>query len=235
MNVIRLEGGKNLQGWIVNVGDGNYVYPGESPVNDNDIKTVDKEEASVLKANVKNRRIMAHNITFKRITDPNALVDVQVADYKFKIPYVISASNTDFNGQTIEGGLFVWDGAGTQLDYGLAFQWVINPFDFNFKKLYYWDGVGWRYLSVDLEPDTEFHFAEFYLDIPNKQAFLKIDDISFPINIYSETTKQGFGNTVDARFQAEIISIFPPSTGTVPLHETRFEKWKWEWRNSDIV
>lgn len=235
MPVTRSESGINLDNWIVNVGDGNYVAPGEAPITLADITTVNKTNKSVLEANIQNRRIMTHNITFHRIIDPTGLTDVHTATYKFKVPYVISTSNTDFNGQTVEGGLFVWDGANTQLDYGLAFQWVTNPWDPNYKALLYWDGEGWQSLGANLEPDTSYHTIDFFLDIPNAEAYITLDGILFTTNVYSETTKTGWGNTVDARFQAETISIFPPETGSIPKQKVNFKDWTWEWSNDNPV
>ena len=145
-----------------------------------------------------------------------------------------SASNLDFNGQTVEGGLFVWDGFATQLDYGLAFQWVINPFDVDYKKIRYWDGSNWQSLGVNLDPDNKYHTIEFHLDISNYEAYLTIDNITYPQNVFSETPKIGFGATVDARFQAETISIFPPELGTIPSQKVNFKDWSWKWSN-DII
>ncbi len=232
MPVSRSESGSDLNNWIVNVGDGNYAAPGEAPVNAADITTVNQTTESVLKANILNRRIMAHNITFHRITDPAGLTDSHVAEYKFKMPYTIATTNTNFNGQTVEGGLFVWDGPGAQLDYGLAFQWIINPWDPDYKALRYWDGSGWQPFGSDLEPDGNYHTAEFQLDIPNAEAYFKLDGVAFTQNIYSETTKTGFGSTVDARFQVETISIYPPQTGTIPSQKVNVKDWSWEWFNN---
>ena len=235
MPITRFESGTNLNNWIVSFGDGNYVAPGETPVSITDIKTVNRTKKSTLKANVLNRRIMAHNITYHKIVDSTAMTDTHVASYKMKIPYVISTSNVDFNGQTVEGGLFVWDGLATQLDYGLAFQWVINPFDVDYKKIRYWDGSNWQSLGVNLDPDNKYHTIEFHLDIPNSEAYLTIDNITYPQNVFSETPKIGFGTTVDARFQAETISIFPPELGTIPSQKVNFKDWSWKWSNDIIV
>ncbi|WP_064967861.1 hypothetical protein [Tenacibaculum ovolyticum] len=235
MPITRSESGTNLNNWIVNLGDGNYAALDENPVSITDIKTINRTKKSILKTNVLNRRIMAHNITYRKIVDSTAMTDTHVAIYKMKIPYVISTSNVDFNGQTVEGGLFVWDGLATKLDYGLAFQWVINPFDVDYKKIRYWDGSSWLSLGVSLAPDNKYHTIEFHLDIPNSEAYLTIDNITYPQNVFSETPKIGFGTTVDARFQAETISIFPPEVGTIPSQKVNFKDWSWEWSNDIIV
>ncbi|MEM6829009.1 MAG: hypothetical protein AAF551_00745 [Bacteroidota bacterium] len=232
MPVTRSESGVNLSTWEVVVGDGLYHASGEAPVNDGDIKTVHRTRKSVLKANILNRRIMAHNITFRRIFDAVAMTDRHVAKYRFKIPYIISTANIDRNGQTVEGGLFVWDGPATRLDYGLAFQWVTNPWDPAYKQLSYWDGNGWSDLGVSLEPDTRYHDVTYELDIPNAEAFLTIDGIRFNQNIFSQTPKApDWGTDVEARFQAETISLFPAETGPVPLQRINFKNWSWEWSN----
>jgi len=228
MPITRSENGTNLSAWTVVLGDGNYNDPSEPPVSASDISTVNRTNHSILKANIHNRRIMAHNITYHKIVDPDAMTDTHLAEYKFKLPYTISTSNTDFNGQTVEGGLFVWDGANTELDYGLAFQWVINPWDPNYKDIRYWDGNTWQPLG-SLVPDNNYHTIGFSLDIPSEEAYLTIDGVGFAINVFSETTKTGWSNIVEARFQAETISIFPPETGSIPKQKVNFKNWSWEW------
>lgn len=228
MPVIVSESGSNLNNWLTIVGDGNYNAPGEAPVSLSDMSRVDKTNRSILKANTHNRRIMAHNLTYHKIVDSSAMTSVHEAEYKFKLPYVISTANTDFNGQTVEGGLFVWDGPDTQLDYGLAFQWIINPWDSNYKAIMYWDGIAWQSLGT-LEPDTSYHTIKFSLDIPNETAYLTVDGVGFTQNIFSSTTKTGWSSIIEARFQAETISIYPPATGPVPKQKVNFKDWQWEW------
>jgi hypothetical protein len=36
-------------------------------------------------------------------------------------------NEVEMAGQTVEGGLFVWDVLQTKLDYGAAFHWIVNP------------------------------------------------------------------------------------------------------------
>ncbi len=229
MSIIRNESGSNLSIWTTVLGDGNYHNPSVPPVTIDDIKRVDETAFSILEANIHNRRIMAHNISFNRITDPQALTCVHKAKYNFKLPYLPSTGQINFNGQTIEGGLFVWDGVTAQLDYGLAFQWIINPWDPNYKKLFFWNGSSWTSFNTNLEPDTQFHEIEFTLDIPNANATIKLDGVPFVQNVFSITPKTGWGTTVDARFQAETISIFPPETGPIPMQKVDFKDWEWNW------
>lgn len=232
MATTRSENGVNLENWILNVGDGNFNYDDEAPVGMEDLETVHEIDHSQLKANIQNRNVMAHNITFRRITDPAAMVDIHIARYQFRLPYYITQGSTQHNGQTVEGGLFIWDGPDTRLDYGLAFQWITNPWDPNYKTIQIWDGNGWLNLNYQLEPDTVYHICEFYLDIQKKEAYFTLDGHEFKDNIYSETPKVGWGNTVDARFQAECISIFPSETGYVPSQQVEFRDWSWIWSNN---
>ncbi len=228
MSIIKSLSGVNLSNWTTVVGDGNYNPPGVPPVNASDINCENETAFSLLTANVLKRQIMAHNITYYKDVDPLALTCIHEAQYTFQLPYVVSTGNTDFNGQTVEGGLFVWDGPDTQLDYGLAFQWVINPWDPNYKSLRYWNGTSWDYLGV-LEPDTSMHVVEFKLDIVNQTAALIIDGIAYNQNVFSSTTKIGWGTTVDARFQAETISIYPNSSGPFLEQCVLVKDWAWEW------
>ena len=234
MQLLRSENGADLDQWEVVVGDGLYHAPSEAPVNPSDIATISSGSASAVRANISNRRIMAHNITFKRIIDTSALTSYQEAGYQFRLPYTISTGNTDYNGQTVEGGLFIWDGQNTQLDYGLAFQWVINPWDPAFKTINYWAGTGWQPLTV-LEPDTNYHTVGYKLDMVGKTAWLILDGTQYPQNIFSETPKTGWGIEVASRFQAETISIFPSSVGSVPGQEVSFKNWNWDWYQSGSV
>ncbi|GLB47982.1 hypothetical protein [Neptunitalea lumnitzerae] len=235
MAIIKSESGVNLANWTVVLGDGNYAAPGVAPVSAADIATSNTTAYGLLEANVDNRRIMAHNITYNKIVETTALSVTHTATYTFKIPYTISTGNTNFNGQTVEGGLFVWDGVSTQLDYGLAFQWVINPWDANYGKVFYWNGSGWTYLGCTLTPDTNNHEISFELNIANQEAYITLDGVTYTQNVFSETTKSGWGTTVDARFQAETISIYPSATGSVPSQKVEFKNWSWVWDSPSVV
>lgn len=235
MSIIRSESGTTLDGWTMVVGDGLYHAADEAPVELADLRNNHRAGSSMLKANIRNRRIMAHNITYHKIVDPVAMTSTHEANYEFRIPYEISTGNTTFNGQTVEGGLFVWDGPDTRLDYGLAFQWVLNPWAPDYKSFYYWNGSGWSTLGY-MEPDTRNHTIKFTLDPANKIAYITLNGFQFLQNVFSETPKGAdWGTTVDARFQAEIISIFPPETGSIPKHKVRFKNWCWQWSDVPLV
>jgi hypothetical protein len=222
------ESGSNLQNWEIALGDGIYNTAGEVPVTINDIITNNYNGYSELKANTANRRIQAHNITFKRIIDVNALNCRHEAGFSFKLPYLPSTINSEFNGQTLEGGLFVWDGANAKKDFGLAFQWIINPWNTDFKDVKIWSGTGWDKIGT-LTPDTLYHSVKFNLDIKNQIASFTIDDFQYKKNCFSETTKTGWGSEIAARLQTEIISIYPSITGFTPSHKAYFKDWYWKW------
>ena len=218
--------GPNFSNWEVVLGDGIYAAPGEAPVDSNDIATINYPGYSELIANVKNRRIQAHNITFNRIVNDTALTCVHDAEYSFKLPYFPSTSSVDYNGQTIEGGLFVWDGKNSKIDYGIAFQWIVNPWLDPIISI--WNGTGWDKIG-SLPLDSLYHVIKFTLDVQNKNAWLTLDGYEYPNNCFSKTKKPEFGPEIAARFQAEMISIYPPQTGFNPSHIADFRDWKWRW------
>ncbi|WP_201365721.1 hypothetical protein [Dictyobacter formicarum] len=226
-------GGKNFSGWQTVVGDGIYAAPGEAPVSMSDIQTDNLPDYSVLNANIQRRVIMAHNITYKKIIDSQALTAIHEVGYTFRLPYLPSTNNTSENAQTLEGGLFVWDGANTRLDYGAAFQWRLNPWAPDFGKLYAWqanaDAGRWQEISY-LKPDTAWHHMEIRLNIPAQQATLSIDDLQ-DTSAFSRVTKPAdWGTEIAARLQAEIISIDPrPGNQIRALHQGEFKDWHWNW------
>lgn len=222
--------GKNLSGWEVVVGDGIYAAPGESPVNQRDIGTGHFKDRSVLRANIQIRRIMAHNITFKRVLDNDALNFTHTAKYKFRLPFQPSTSNADLNGETIEGHLAVWDGGGSRLDHIVAFQWIVNPWAANFGALQVWVTPGQWQTVGQLMPDTNWHEAKMMLDQRKGKATVTIDGMSYPSDLTTMPRPSDWGTEIAARFAAEIISIYPGEFGKGALHKTEFKDWAWAWR-----
>lgn len=220
--------GQNLDRWIVALGDATYNQPDEPEVNLSDIETLNYDHYSLLRANIHVRDIMAHNITFKRFTDTAALDFTHLCSYQFRLPYMPSTQNQGKNPQTIEGGLFIWNGLDT--DYGLAFQWVLNPWQSDFGDIYTWnkDGTGWTYAGA-LAVDTQWHQVQFELDVNSEYARLMIDKHNYPA-AFSRTSKTGFGTDIAARLQAEIVSLYPGESGSGALHEAEFKNWHWLWR-----
>lgn len=220
----QLYSGTQLLGWETVVGDGICNMPLAS-----DIATVQVNNAfTELRANLKRRAVMAHNITFKRLIADNALDFVHVCEYQFRLPYMPTTSNTLLNGQTIEGGIFVWDGRNTRMDYGVAFQWVLNPWSPLFKKIQCWTGSSWQVVG-ELEPDTRWHRVKFVLDYRRQQTQLLIDGKTFP-SLFTLTAKDAsWGTEVAARLQAEIISLDVCRQTTGILHKAQFRHWRWQW------
>ena len=221
--------GPNLAGWKVKLGDALYAAPGELPVDKWDIKTVHFPAYSEVRANVKRRVIMAHNITYKLVINPNAFKYIHTCSVSFRLPY-LPTQNSTFNGQTVEGGIFIWDGPNTRLDYGMAFQWLVNPYDTGaFGSLRVWNGSGWVRVG-QLDVDTDWHTLKMVVDFKRKSTLLLIDN-KYQLSRFSETAKDNtWGDTVDARFQLEAISIDPRPNNTIKaMHRVQYKNWKWLW------
>jgi len=223
--------GRDLSGWEVALGDALYARAGEDPVTLDDIETVHAGGYSELYANVRRRVIMAHNITFKRIVDDEAFQTIHTAAFRFRLPYLpVADESADLNAQTLEGGLFVWDGGGTRLDYGIAFQWVLNPW-FRFGELRTWtDANGGEWAAVGhLAPDTQWHEVKMAIDYPRQTTALWIDNAHL-LTRYTATPKpETWGTETAARLQAEIVSIYPEPRGLRAAHRAQFRDWTWDW------
>jgi YVTN family beta-propeller protein len=222
--------GSNLQNWDVVVGDGVYAAPGELAVSLDDIQTIHETDYSRLRANILTRRIMAHNITFLRLADANALNYQHTGSYQFKLPYQPSVQNATFHGETIEGHLAVWDGAHTRRQYLVAFQWVLNPWSDDYGKLRAWKPPG-EWASVGyLNPDTTWntwHAVKFMLDVGRNIASFQLDETIYSTNPVS-MAHDDWGDDVSAILAAEIISLYP-GDGNGSLHEVYFRNYSWVW------
>lgn len=226
----REEGGTDLAGWTVVLGDGVYAAPGEPPVTDDDIETVNDGAVSELCANIRRRRIMAHNITYRRIRDRSAFDFTHIFECAFRLPYLPAIGNGEENAQTLEGGLFIWDGVTTRLDYGLAFQWGLNPWErfgemrcWTNTKGQHWQPVGW------LTPDTDWHTMQLILDFPRQATAFAVDGRRFPSQFVAIPKPESWGAAVSAGVQLEIISIYPGESGGGALHRAQFRDWRWQW------
>jgi len=214
--------------WAVALGDGRYSAPGVAPVDAADIKDVDLADRTELQANVFRRRIMAHNITFLTVRDQAALSFVHQACYSFRVPFVPTLGNFDLNAQTVEGGLFVWDGLRTRLDYGVGWQIVLNPWAPEFGDLFVWTGDTWQKVG-HVGTDTQWHRVCLRVDPVRATTVLAIDGVRYP-SIFSRTPKgSDFGTEVAARLQAEIVSLDPGPTDPGALHKAQFRNWTWTW------
>ncbi|MBI3151995.1 MAG: twin-arginine translocation signal domain-containing protein [Chloroflexi bacterium] len=222
--------GVNLQGWTLAKGDAECP---DGAVNDNDIKTIHQTGYSELRANVLKRAIMAHNITYKKVINPALLNYFHSCSVLFRLPYLPQQdTSATTNGQTVECGIFVWDGPNTRRDYGMAFQWLINPWGDQEDPqgtIRVWNGTGW--IHVGQKPvDTQWHTLKMAVDLKRKTTLLTIDNKFYPSQ-YSITTKSPtWGTTVDARFQVEAVSINPcPDNIMKAMHRVQYKNWKWLW------
>lgn len=227
--------GPNLSGWTSVIGDGVYVAPGESALADRDIQNDQYDDATVMKANVDRKRAMVHNISFLRSQGGNALRATHRAGYSFRLLALPNEDDPDMAGQTVEGGLFVWDGAETQLDYGAAFQWIVNPKSPDYGKVFAWratpEGVReWRAVGT-LTPDTAWHRVDVVVSPASGAATLSIDNGSvFVSDALAREREPGFGGDVTSRLQVEIISADPPPGNVArKYHVVAVRDWSWTW------
>lgn len=227
--IVRSEGGQTLEGFTTVVGDGIYA-PANKDVTVRDIAIQHSSDKTELRANVLEREIMAHNITYLPVSDTSVLEYIHQVSYEFRLPNLPSKITA---GQTLEGGFFIWDGATTKLDYGAAFQWRVNPFGSDYGKVYTWRATpagkrNWQEVAY-LEPDTKWHKLSITLNLKTQTAILTIDDAIQDDAAFAQEQKPGFDNDVTARLQMEIISIDPRSSPIHPTHIGEFRNWSWQW------
>ncbi|MEM9775360.1 MAG: hypothetical protein AAF902_12325 [Chloroflexota bacterium] len=223
-------GGNDLSTWSMGLGDAQWAANGQAWPYIADLDTQHHGTESELFANVQQRGIMTHNITGIGWQDVEAFDYVHVLSYEFRIPVVPSTWQTpNYNAQTVEGGFFIWDGPNTRKDYGIAFQWILNPWVGDFGAMRMWDGdAGWRTVSY-LQPDTNWHKIDFVFDHRHNSASLIIDGVSKLARL-SQTSKPSYwGTDTTARFQAEVISIWPGQVQTAPQHRAYFRNWSSAW------
>ncbi|MFF5081854.1 hypothetical protein ACFY36_32790 [Actinoplanes sp. NPDC000266] len=210
---------KDLRGWTGELGDGLFAAKGQAAVTAKDIAVEHLGGYSRLRANVQRRGIMAHVIAYKRVTGSGLLRVTHRGGYAFRLP-VPAVNGT---AQTVEGGLFVWDG---HLDHGTAFQWELNPWLATFGQLSVWTGDAWVKAGVK-KPDTAWHTVNYLVQPARKTVQLVLDGKNLPAP-YSATPKTGWGTTVAARLQAEAISVYPGANATTaPAHEVHVRNWTW--------
>ncbi|GAA2507763.1 hypothetical protein Ahu01nite_059380 [Winogradskya humida] len=213
----------DLSGFTTVVGDGVYAATGQDPVTDADIALENYGTYSRLRANVLNRGVMAHGISYASRSGSRMMRVTHRAGFSFRLPYLPSQAGGDLNAQTVEGGLFVWDGG---LDHGTAFQWVLNPWVDTFGQVMAWTGDSWTPAGY-LRPDTAWHTVNFTVDPVRLRVRLAVDGHRLPAP-YSRTPKTGWGSVVTARLQAEAISLWPGENATwAPQHEVDLRDWTW--------
>lgn len=201
-----------------------------------DIASLDYGDRTELRANVRHRPIMAHNITYRRIDHPNALAFSHTAREEFRLPFMPSKAGAAENAQTLEGMLVIWDGSHSRLDHGLGFQWRLNPWvDNEFGSIWTWAAEGnegrWEY-SAPLPVDTAWHTVEMAVNFRERLAGLSIDGRQYPVR-YSMTVnavRRSWGPETAARIQGEIVSCWPEPARLRAMHRAEFRNWSWTWR-----
>jgi hypothetical protein len=229
--VVRDLSGADFAGWTTVLGDGVLALPGVAPASLSDLQTAHFSNSTLLTANLQARQIQAHNLTELPIADALAMRRKHVASYEFRLPYLPTDPATPLRGQSIEGGLFIWDGAVTKLDHGAAFQWRVNPASPDYGKLYTWraDGLNRFWVQIGrIEPDTQWHRLRIEIDPAASRAALSVDNIVDSLALAREA-KPGFGNDVTARFQIEAINAEPVVGSPGRAHQAEFRNWRWQW------
>ena len=224
--------GKDLSNWQTTLGDGVYALPNQLPVDTSDIETEHLGEYSVLRANVQGRRIMAHNITYKSLSCNEAFNHIHTIGYSFRLPYMPSTEACLCNGQTFEGGFFIWDGANTRLDYGIAFQWMLNPWLSSLGTIQLWmdDGESQFWAPAGrLKPDMEWHSLQISFSNCENIKRLIIDSVSYPSVLTKNPKSSEWGSGVDARLQAEVINLWPGDAECIGLQLVEVKDWFWIW------
>jgi hypothetical protein len=235
--------GPNLADWKKTLGDSIYNRPGEEPVSlADDIKTIHQPGYSELRANIQRRVIMAHNITFKRIIDPQARSYIHTCSYEFRLPFIPEETNTTLNAETLEGAIFVWDGANTRRDFGIGFQWALNPsVHQEFGDIRTWTDIPdpekkkpgtWVKTGKKLTPDRLWHKVQMIVDFRRKTTALLIDNKHYLSYLTKIRRPPDWGPEVAARLQAEIVSIYPEPAGMQAMHKAQFRNWVWKWEPS---
>lgn len=256
--------GPNLENWHTSLGDA--LFPAGDVVLD-DIHTEHLTGAdahascSLLCANVERRPVMAHNITYLRRRHEDLLDRAHHCGYDFRIPYeLVADAATELSAETFEGGFFVWDGsvlrrgATEPLDYGIAFQIVLNPWlaepqvdgaqihgtescamagavagvtaDCQMGEIRRWTGSGWERTGEFFAVDTEVHRVEMVVDFLSNTGMIKIDDIQID-TVITETPKVGWGRETDARLQVETVSKFPGCEDVRAMSQVEVSNWFW--------
>ena len=224
------EGGADLSGWDTAVGDGVWTGPGQDPVSLDDLALAHQGDRSRLVANRHERGVMAHAIAYRRRSGLPTLDGMHAAAVEFRLPDVPTTSNLDYSAQTIEFGLFIWDGDDTRLDHGLAIQWVLNPWVREFGQIRAWsmtgDGPTWQQVGW-AEPDTTWHRVEIRYRPGSSTARVRLDGA--PVEIAETLTPKpaNWGPGIGGRLQVELVSVWPGENPRAPAHRAEFRNWLW--------
>ena len=222
----RLYQGVNLAEWTVIVGDA--VRPGQPAVTAADIETLHLTNYSEVRANIQARpEVMVHNLSFHKVLDDSAFDFVHLCEYKFRLPYLPSTDNIDYNGQTVEGCLALWNGI-TRQNYTVGFQWIVNPYWMT-GALQCWTPNKWQPVG-EMALDTEWHTVKMIIDCRRETTGLQIDSGYYPSCFTKTTGPADWGNEIATWISAEAISIDPGEdfSGGMP-HKAQFKDWIWTW------
>ncbi|MEM7095904.1 MAG: hypothetical protein AAF567_23070 [Actinomycetota bacterium] len=227
--------GASMEGWRTVLGDARHTAAGLETVNPDDVVTEHEADRSRLVANRHGRGVMAHNTTYFRTVNDDALHLVHTARADVRTPVVPQPVSGLPNGQTVEIALFVWDGKGSRRDIGLGLQWMINPWSEHFGALRTWvtnpDGSSnWTPEPATwLDPTDEWQTVEMFLDPQGREARLSIagQDIEA---MCTETQKpDNWAYKTAAAFAVELISIWPDDRVTAPTTTLECRDWSWDW------
>ncbi|MFI7599046.1 hypothetical protein, partial [Actinoplanes sp. NPDC049681] len=221
--------GADLSGWVTTIGGGTFAAAGQAAVTSADVAADNRRDYTSLRANVGHRGVMADALAYKRMSGATMMNVIHRAGYSFQLPSVPSMAGGARNAQTVEGGLFVWDGAKSKADHGTAFQWVLNPWVSNFGQLRVWsDANGGSWVPAGyLKPDTAWHTVTFQVDPVAQKVQVTVDGVALSAP-YTRLPKAGWGTDVSARLQVEAISLWPGSAATsAPEHEVLVKDWNW--------
>ena len=203
--------------WITVLGDGCLPMITDYHVNYAKYATVDNTntsysqlvaDAATLEADSEgeeNETHIIHNITYLEKATARIPEGTHTASYFFQIPSFST-------GITVEGGLFIWFGnEDVRLDYGTAFQLIVDEDDSNFGKVFYWGGNKWIDSGKEVELFNDFFYkVTFTVNVESRNASIDFEgkEESFIFSdIFSETEKDDtWTSGTVARFQAECIS-----------------------------
>ena len=220
--------GANLAGWTVIVGDGI-----RGTVTLDDIETAHFSQYSEVRANIQSRPdIMAHNLTFNKISDDTAFNYVHICEYQFRLPYLPSTNNPDFNGQTVEGGISLWNGI-TRLNYSVGFQWIVNPYWMT-GVVQCWTPRLWQPIGM-IPLDTEWHSIKMIIDYQRETTSIQIDGEHYPSCFTKQVGPSDWGTEIASWIASEAISIDPGNNFTGgQTHKAQFKNWIWAWEPANV-
>lgn len=229
----KLFAGRNLEGWRTALGDARHTAKGLEEVNIADIGTYHGADSSTLVANTAGRGVMAHNISYLRRVD-EALAYRHNAALSFRTPTIPEAVSGRPNGQTLEIALFVWDGAGSRRDIGLAMQWMLNPWSELFGGIRTWTSTDedsrWTPEPVAwLDPTDEWQRVEMSLDALGRTAALTLNGTSIPAQCTETKKPDSWAKTTAAALQIELVSLWPDDRPTAPTTYAECKDWEWSW------